>query len=130
MNTFIKFTRALQRALEATAKARANSVLLGMGREKVEELGYSYEALRIGSSAWPWRKTTHNSAEETETRVQFHLLKSFSDKQPNDLGIVPNEIEQAERHGRAGIDYNTQRWISKIPSRHDRPGIDYDQDVA
>jgi len=38
MITISKTAKALQRFFEAMAKARVNSVLLGMGREKVEEL--------------------------------------------------------------------------------------------
>ena len=42
---------ALGRFFEAIAKARVNSTLLGMGRERVEQFGYSYEALQTGPSA-------------------------------------------------------------------------------
>jgi hypothetical protein len=53
MITISNTATALKRFFEATAKARVNSVLLQMGRKKVEELGFSYEALRAGPSAGP-----------------------------------------------------------------------------
>ncbi len=81
MITISNIARALQRFFEATAKARVNSVLLGMGREKVEELGYSYEALRAGPSAWPWRKTTQDSAVTSEIGMQR--------REPGDSSEVP-----------------------------------------
>ena len=74
MITITKIAKAVQRFFEATAKARVNSTLLGMGREKVEQLGYSYEALRAGPSAWPWRKTTYNSAATGEIGAQVRGL--------------------------------------------------------
>jgi len=58
-----------RRILEKTTEARmnsaiisVNSTLLSYGREHAEELGYSYEALLLGPSAWPWQKTNQDSA--------------------------------------------------------------------
>ena len=82
MITISKTAKALQRFFEAMAKARVNSVLLGMGREKVEELGYSYEALRAGPSAWPWRKTTQDSAATGEIGMQL--------REPGDISEIPH----------------------------------------
>ena len=95
MITITRIIKALGQLGEATAKARVNSVLLGMGREKVEEFGYSYDALHLGPSAWPWRKTTQDSAEEKETRAHLSELKTFGDRKLNDQGIARNGIEQA-----------------------------------
>ena len=83
MITISKTAKALQRFFESMAKARVNSVLLGMGREKVEQLGYSYEALRAGPSAWPWRKTTQDSAVTGEIGMQVRGL--------NDLIEIPHK---------------------------------------
>ena len=85
MITISKIAKALQRFFEATAKARVNSTLLGMGREKVEELGYSYEALRAGPSAWPWRKTTQDSAVTSE--IEKRLCE------PGDFSEIPHGKE-------------------------------------
>lgn len=98
--------KALQRFFEATGKARVNSVLLSMGREKTEELGYSYEALRDGVSAWPWRKTPQNRAKEIETQSHVRELKTFTDRQLTDIGVARHGIEQAVRYGRPGIDHD------------------------
>lgn len=93
MITISKTAKALQRFFEAMAKARVNSTLLGMGREKVEELGYSYEALRAGPSAWPWRKTTHNSAATGEIGAQVRGLNETSEI-PHKQPAACHEIEQ------------------------------------
>lgn len=93
MITISKAAQALQRFFEATAKARVNSTLLGMGREKVEELGYSYEALLAGPSAWPWRKTTYNSAATDEIGAQVRGLNEFSEI-PHKQPAASQEIEQ------------------------------------
>ena len=74
MITISKTAKAIQRFFEAMAKARVNSTLLGMGREKIEVLGYSYEALRMGPSAWPWRKTTQKSAGNSEAGTAISSL--------------------------------------------------------
>jgi hypothetical protein len=58
-----KILRALQRHLEATARARTNAMLLGMERERLEEWGFSYTALRQGVDAWPWRSLPQDGAE-------------------------------------------------------------------
>lgn len=94
MITMSKTARALQRFFEATAKARVNSSLLGMGRVKVEELGYSYEALRAGPSAWPWRKTTQDSAATSATGTQVHELSSFGERPHKNLPGAGREIDQ------------------------------------
>ena len=57
-----RFLEATTKARMNSAKAMVNTTLLGMGREQVEELGYSYEALLLGPSAWPWQKMTQDSA--------------------------------------------------------------------
>ena len=93
MITISKTAKAIQRFFEATAKARVNSTLLGMGREKVEELGYSYEALQIGPSAWPWRKTTHDSAATGEIRAQVRGLNEISEI-PHKKPAASHESEQ------------------------------------
>ncbi len=94
MITISKTAKAIQRFFEATAKARVNSTLLGMGREKVEELGYSYEALRAGPSAWPWRKTTHDSAVTGEIGVQVRGLNEISEIPHKQQPAGSQEIEQ------------------------------------
>lgn len=93
MITISSTVQALQRFFEATAKARVNSTLLGMGRAKVEQLGYSYEALLQGPNAWPWRKTTQDSARERE--LQGHIPEShgFCDRQLDDTGIPRHGVE-------------------------------------
>ena len=57
MFTMNKIGRALARGFENIAKARVNSVLLGMDRKKLAEMGYSYDALLLGPKARPWRIT-------------------------------------------------------------------------
>lgn len=90
MITISKTAKAIQRFFEAMAKARVNSTLLGMGREKVEELGYSYEALLAGPSAWPWRKTTHDSAATDKIGAQ---VQGF-----NEIGEIPHKQQPATSH--------------------------------
>jgi len=94
MITISKVAKALQRFFEATAKARVNSTLLGMGREKVEQLGYSWEALQIGPSAWPWRKTTHDSATTGEIGGPVRGLNEFSEIPHKQQPAASHEIEQ------------------------------------
>ena len=93
MITISKTAKAIQRFFEAMAKARVNSTLLGMGREKVEELGYSYEALLVGPSAWPWRKTTHDSAATGKIGAQVRGLNEISEI-PHKQPAASHEIEQ------------------------------------
>ena len=45
----------LGKFFENMAKARVNSVLLATDREQLKTWGYSYEALKQGPKAWPWR---------------------------------------------------------------------------
>lgn len=59
-----RIASAMQGFFEAMAKARVNSVLLGMDRDQLAKCGYSYELLRRGPSAWPWRETTQDGASE------------------------------------------------------------------
>ena len=40
---------------ENIAKARVNSVLLMTDRDQLKAWGYSWEALKQGPQAWPWR---------------------------------------------------------------------------
>ncbi|MFZ9038008.1 MAG: hypothetical protein ACO3DT_08060 [Gammaproteobacteria bacterium] len=94
MITISKTASALQRFFEAMAKARVNSVLLGMGRAKAEELGYSYEALRAGPSAWPWRKTTHDSAATGEIAVTVREPKDLSEIAHPNQPRAGHEFEQ------------------------------------
>lgn len=94
MITISKTAKAIQRFFEATAKARVNSALLGMGREKVEQLGYSYEALQAGPSAWPWRKTTHDSAATGVIGVQLRGLNDLSEIAYKQQPVAGHEIEQ------------------------------------
>tara|TARA_R110002074_G_scaffold84603_2_gene187752 strand:- start:627 stop:956 length:330 start_codon:yes stop_codon:yes gene_type:complete len=105
MNTISRIIRPLQRAFEATAKARVNSVLLGMGREKVEEYGYSFDALRLGPSAWPWRKTPQNGAEGKEASNHIRYLVAPGEGRSDDSGSGCKDIENPVRPGRtAAID--------------------------
>lgn len=94
MITISKTAKAIQRFFEATAKARVNSTLLGMGREKVEQLGYSYEALQAGPSAWPWRKTTHDSAATGAIGMQLREHNDFSEIAHKQQPATGHEIER------------------------------------
>ena len=94
MITMNKVAKALQRFFEAIAKARVNSVLLGMGRDKVEQLGYSYEALLVGPAAWPWRKTTHDSAATGEIGMQVRELNEISEIPHKQQPVGNQQIEQ------------------------------------
>ncbi len=66
MITINRIGSALQRFFENTAKARMNSVLLGMDRHRLAEMGYSYELLKRGPAAWPWRETNQDGALEAD----------------------------------------------------------------
>ena len=96
MITITETINALKRFFEATAKARMNSTLLGMGRERVEEFGYSHEALRAGPSAWPWHKATQDSAAERE-------IQGVADRQLDEIDIPRQDIKHALRDDRFGI---------------------------
>lgn len=91
MITISNTATALKRFFEATAKARVNSVLLQMGRKKVEEMGFSYEALRAGPSAWPWRKATQDGATAAGIGVQ---LREF-----NETGEIAPANRPGASHG-------------------------------
>ena len=93
-----RFAGSVQRFFEATSTARlkyaivqVNTVLLGMGRERVEELGYSYEALQIGPSAWPWRNTfLHSASNKDNGGTVVELKKANIDKTDRSSG---NHVE-------------------------------------
>lgn len=94
MISISKTTRALERLFDAMAKSRVNSVLLNMGRARVEELGYSYEALRAGPSAWPWRKTTQDSSATSEIGVRVAELNDASELPHAYRSGASHEVEQ------------------------------------
>ena len=84
MFTITKVSKAMSGFFESIARARVNSVLLGMGREKVEEFGYSYDELRLGPDAWPWRKMPQKGTNETtnncsDEKIAEHISKSIDD---------------------------------------------------
>ena len=70
MITIDRIGNALQRFFENMAKARVNSVLLGMDRERLADMGYSYELLQQGPKAWPWREPTQDGAAQHETTTR------------------------------------------------------------
>ena len=91
--------QSMQRHFAAVAKARVQSTLLTMGPEWVERYGYSYQSLRNGIDAWPWRQTPEKAAEEKEIRRAIRELSHMSDRELRDLGIARSGIESAVRNG-------------------------------
>ena len=65
---------ALQGFFENVAKARVNSVLLGMDAEKLAQVGISRAALERGPSAWPWRETTQDSAANQSVSLKAEAI--------------------------------------------------------
>ncbi len=100
MITISKTIKSMQHFFESTAKARVNSTLLTMGQEWVEDKGYSYAALRVGVSAWPWRQSPEEVASEREIKRVIGELKSYTDRELRELSIARSDIETAVRHGR------------------------------
>ena len=80
--TIAKIMHALQRFFEAIAKARVNSVLLGMGPERVEQLGYSWAALQHGPEAWSWRQMPQESAPQRSSAIADRALAISESAQP------------------------------------------------
>ncbi len=109
MNTISKTINSMNRFFDRVAKARMQSTLLTMGRAWVEDKGYSYEALRGGVSAWPWRKPAEVVAKEKHMNRMIRELKSYNDRELRDIGIARCEIEYAVRHGRRGDEFETDR---------------------
>ena len=97
MNTITRTINLLQRAFDAMAKARVNSVLLGMGREKVEKYGYSFDALQLGPSAWPWRKSTREMAKENELVATVCRLQTPGYIQPNGPVLAADNTDKTIR---------------------------------
>ena len=95
---------AMGRFFEAMAKARVNSELLRMGREKVESLGYSYEALLIGPSAWPWRNDTREAGQKTDIGVNARNLNNSAGEAMKELGRAENDIDWTSRTGLSRAD--------------------------
>jgi hypothetical protein len=86
-------TNAIIGFFESIAKARVNSVLLGMGREKVEEFGYSYDALQLGPDAWPWREMPQNNTKEACNRHADEKNEAFISKSSD---AIPLNIRSSE----------------------------------
>jgi hypothetical protein len=104
MITITRIIKSMGRSIDSMAKARVNSALLSMGREWVEDKGYSYEALRAGVSKWPWRRSPEKVAEEKQIKRAIRELKSYNDRELRDIGISRSKIEQAVRYGNAAND--------------------------
>ena len=77
MFTMNKIVRALARHFEATAIARVNGVLLGMDRKTLAKGGISYDKLRQGVSAWPWRELPQDSALQAYDRASGNNLPTL-----------------------------------------------------
>ncbi len=106
MNFLKKLFAATGRCFEAVAKARMNSHLLLMGREEVERMGFSYEALRQGPSAWPWRMDISEDKRRNEKRIDARA--------PIDTGLDALEG--------LGNPKNDGQWAG--------PAVDRDQNAA
>ena len=109
MNTIKKTVKSMKIFFENIAKARMQSTLLNMGREWVEDKGFSYDALKLGVSEWPWRQSPEKIAEEKEIRRSIRDLKSYNDRELRDIGIPRSEIEYAVRYGRREEEFDTDR---------------------
>jgi hypothetical protein len=70
MITISRIGSALQRFFENMAKARVNSVLLGMDRQRLAEMGYSYQLLEQGPKAWPWRESNQDGAPQADAMIR------------------------------------------------------------
>ena len=97
MNTFTRIINRLKPAFEGMAKARVNSVLLGMGREQVEGYGYSFDALQLGPSAWPWRKTPGGMAKENELVAPVYRLQTSGNIQSNGSVLAADNTDKTIR---------------------------------
>jgi hypothetical protein len=93
MFTITKVSKAMSGFFESIAKSRVNSVLLGMGREKVEAFGYSYDALRLGPDAWPWRQTPQNSTKEIIIERSDKKVEALNSES---VGAIPINIGNSE----------------------------------
>ena len=100
MNTMSKVLKSMEGFFESIARARVQSTLLSMGRDRVEKYGYSYDMLRAGVSEWPWRATPEAVAEAKEVKRAISELNNFSNRELHELGINRNGIENAVRYGR------------------------------
>jgi uncharacterized protein YjiS (DUF1127 family) len=112
MISISKVTKSMFRFFDSMGKARVNSWLLGMGREWVEDNGYSYEAVRGGIDKWPWRMSAEKVAEEKELKRMIRELKSYNDRELADIGIPRCKIEHAVRYGIVANDPNPDRYAA------------------
>jgi len=95
--TIIKKTLgSLGRFFEATGKAKLNAELLRMGRRRVEDLGYSYEALRSGPSAWPWRAEAQHSADEINIATNLRESSEFKLGQVDNSNFAHNDTDHGQ----------------------------------
>ena len=91
MITMKRFLFATHRWFEKIAIARVNSVLLGMGRNKVEEFGYSYDLLKQGPAAWPWRVSNQHGAEITGNVSTVLQLSALEEPVSRNKGLPTSE---------------------------------------
>lgn len=99
MIKLLKIRESLAGYFDAVSRARVLSTLLTMGPEWAERYGYSYQALRRGIEAWPWRQSAEKTVEEKEIRRAIRELGQLSDRELRDLGIARSGIESAVRLG-------------------------------
>ena len=72
---------------ENMAKARVNSVLLATDREQLKAWGYSYEALRQGPKAWPWRLDSEPDAARLPRKATLTAAETRIDIELDELEI-------------------------------------------
>ena len=104
MITINRIGSALQRFFENTAKARMNSVLLGMDRDRLAEMGYSYQLLRRGPAAWPWRESNQDGALEADKTNQPGATASVSFEPSPAAGNLPRSESGAANPQESGFD--------------------------
>jgi hypothetical protein len=105
MSKLRKILQSMERSFTAVARARVQSTLLTMGPEWAEKYGYSWEALRQGIDAWPWRRSGEAKVEEKEIRRAICELNRLSDRELRELGLARSGIESAVRFGHPDRDF-------------------------
>lgn len=112
-----KLIGLIQNSNEMTARRETLNYLLSLDDRLIEDAGFSKELLMKGIKAWPWRPQddlqdqdmiTPFSQKELSTAAS--TLRSFSDRDLNDLGIGRGEIGYVVKYGRPG--YDSDRRLS------------------
>ena len=115
LKTLKTMAERYNRYMTFVARKRTCEILLNSSDRMLEDGGFSRELLQKGVAAWPWQATDDDQNmrairfDSATTRKAILELQSYSENELHDLGITRGTIKEAVRHGRVGIDGDTER---------------------